>query len=267
MAKLFLLRHSKSNWNTQKRFAGWGNNPLSQEGRVQAKEISPIITREKIDVIYCNTLVRCLETVIRIFEDIPDKYPVFFYIDGGKMQTWGAYAQQPGDVPIYTSEKLNERFYGKLQGRPHEEVKKEVGDEQVQLWRRSYDQRPPGGESMKDTYKRVMPFFNKHILRNLKEGKNVLVVASGNSLRSIVKYLENMPDKDTVSFELPFGALVTYQFENGKFKPITETLYCLIFSVKNLKIIIQRGVSKTLSSILDYFLLYYLDYCFLVLKA
>ncbi len=219
MPKLLLLRHSKSNWNTQKRFAGWGNNPLSQEGILQAKEISPIIAAEKIDVIYCNSLIRCLETVIRIFENIPGKYPVFSYIDGGQMQKWGAYTQQPGDVPIYVSEKLNERYYGKLQGVPHEEIIKQVGEEQVKSWRRSYDQRPPGGESMKDTYKRVMPFFNNHILKNLKEGKNVLVVASGNSLRSIVKHLENMPDKDTVNFEIPFGALVQYEC-NGEFKKL-----------------------------------------------
>lgn len=217
MAKLFLLRHSKSNWNTQKRSAGWGNNPLSEEGRIQAKEMAPIIAKEKIDVIYSNALIRCLETVIRIFENIPGKYPVFSYIDGGKMQEWGKYTEQPGDVSILVTEKLNERYYGELQGVPHEEIKKKVGEEQFHLWRRSYDQRPPGGESMKDTYERVMPFFNDHVLKNLQEGKNVMIVASGNSLRSIVKHLESMPDEETVNFELPFGAFVQYEFLNDKF--------------------------------------------------
>ncbi|MBX4200882.1 histidine phosphatase family protein [Candidatus Parcubacteria bacterium] len=217
MATLFLLRHLKSNWNTQKRFAGWGNNPLSSEGIAQAKEISPKVASEKIDVIYSNALVRCLETVTRIFENIPDRFPVFSYIDGGKMEEWGTYEEHPGDVPIYVTEILNERYYGKLQGRPHEDLKKEVGEEQVQMWRRSYDQQPPGGESMKDTYERVMPFFNDHVMENLKGGKNVLIVASGNSLRSIVKHLENMPDEDTVNFELPFGAFVKYDFDGSKF--------------------------------------------------
>ena len=220
MATLFLLRHLKSNWNTQKRFAGWGNNPLSAEGRQQAKEIGPRVASEKIDVIYSNALVRCLETVTRIFEDIPDRYPVFSYIDGGKMEEWGGYEKHPGDVPIYVTEILNERYYGKLQGRPHEDLKKEVGEEQVQMWRRSYDQRPPEGESMEDTYKRVMPFFNDYVMKNLEDGKNVLIVASGNSLRSIVKHLENMPDEDTVNFELPFGAFVKYEFEGGKFSKL-----------------------------------------------
>src|SRR3989344_676502 len=220
MSKLFLLRHSKSNWNTQKRFAGWGNNPLSSEGIAQTKEIAPKIAKEKIDVMYSNGLVRCLETVTRIFEHIPGKYPVFSYIDGGKMQEWGKYTAQPGDVTVYVSDALNERYYGDLQGVPHEEVRKQVGEEQVHLWRRSYDQRPPGGESMKDTYERVMPFFKKHILKNLQEGKNVLVVASGNSLRSMVKHLENMPDEETVNFELPFGAFVAYEFDGGNFKKV-----------------------------------------------
>jgi 2,3-bisphosphoglycerate-dependent phosphoglycerate mutase len=217
MATLFLLRHLKSNWNTQKRFAGWGNNPLSAEGRAQAREIAPMVAGESIDVIYSNTLVRCLETVTRIFEYIPDRYPVFSSLDGGRMEEWGSYEKHSGDVPIYVTEILNERYYGKLQGRPHEDVKKEVGEEQVQMWRRSYDQRPPGGESMEDTYKRVMPFFENKVTKDLQESKNVLIVASGNSLRSIVKHLENMPDVDTVNFELPFGAFVKYEFDSGKF--------------------------------------------------
>jgi len=220
MAKLFLLRHSKSNWNTQKRFAGWGNNPLSVEGVKQAKEIVGKIASEKIDVIYCNALMRCLETVTRIFEDIPGKYPVFSYIDGGKMQEWGRYTPQAGDVPIYVSEKLNERYYGDLQGVPHEEMIAKYGNEQVQLWRRSYDQRPPGGESMKDTFERVLPFFEEYILKNLKEDKNVLVVASHNSLRAIVKHIEHISDEDVAKLELPFGALVTYEFTDGKFTPV-----------------------------------------------
>jgi 2,3-bisphosphoglycerate-dependent phosphoglycerate mutase len=213
MSKLFLLRHLKSNWNTQKRFAGWANNPLSAEGREQVKDIVPIIARETIDVAYSNELVRCLETVVRVFEHIPDRFPVFSYIDGGKMQEWGTYAPQPGDLPVYVSQALNERYYGQLQGMSHKDMVEKYGEEQVHLWRRSYDQRPPGGESMKDTYERVIPFFEKHIQENLKQGKNVLVIASGNSLRSVVKHLEHMRDEDTVNFELPFGALVTYEYD------------------------------------------------------
>ncbi len=217
MAKLFLLRHFKSHWNEQKRFAGWGDNALSQEGILQAKETAPIIAKETIDLVYCNQLVRCLETVTRIFEHIPNKYPIFSHIDGGKMQRWGRYTQQEGDVPIYVSEKINERCYGDLQGIFHKDMKEKVGEEQVQIWRRSYDQRPPGGESMKDTYKRVMPFFKKNIEAELKNGKNVLIVASHNSLRAIVKYLENISDKDIFQTELPYGALTQYEFLNGKF--------------------------------------------------
>lgn len=218
MAKLFLLRHLKSQWNKDDRFAGWVDNPLSDEGRAQVAGIADQLRNQKIDVAYSNALIRCTETVLRVFESIQDKYPLFIHIDGGKMQKWGNFeGLNMGEIPFYVTEKLNERYYGNMQGLNKAQIKQKLGEEAVRLWHRGYSGRPPGGESLQDTYKRVLPFFKKHIAKDLAMGKNVLVVASGNSLRSIVKYIENIADEDIVNRELPFGALVEYEFEDGKF--------------------------------------------------
>jgi len=218
MATLYLLRHLKSQWNKDNRFAGWVDNPLSDEGRSQAKEIANQLVNQQVDVVYSNALIRCTETILRVYENIPGKYPLFIHTDGGGMQEWGNFeGLGQGDVPVYVSEKLNERYYGKIQGLNKDEIKKNFGEEMVQAWRRGYNDAPPGGESMKDTYDRAVPFFEKHIVKELKYGKNVLIVASHNSLRAIVKYIENIEDAAVANLELPFGSFSSYGFDNGKF--------------------------------------------------
>ena len=221
MATLFLLRHLKSQWNKDNRFTGWVDNPLSDEGMGQAKEIAAKVEAKKIDVVYSNVLVRCTETVVRVFENIPGVYPLFVHMDGGKMQSWGNFEGfGKGDMSVYVSEKLNERYYGKIQGLNKAETIKKYGEQLVHLWRRGYNDKPPGGESLKDVYKRAVPFFKKYIEKDLAAGKNVIVVASHNSLRALVKYMENVSDADIVNVELPFGALVEYEFEAGKFSKL-----------------------------------------------
>ena len=113
---------------------------------------------------------------------------------------------------------LDERNYGKLQGLNKEDSKKQFGAEQVHLWRRSWDVAPPEGESLKDVYQRTIPFFKKHIESDLKEGKNVLVVASHNSLRAIVKYLEKVSSEKIIDLEIPYAGILTYDFNNGIYK-------------------------------------------------
>jgi len=217
MVKLFLLRHSKSQWNLDKEFAGWVDNPLSKEGILAVKGIAGKLINEKIDVVYTSSLIRNKETVLRIFENFPNKYPLFIHLDGGNMEKWGNFTDMnQDDVPVYVSQNLNERYYGKLQGLNKDETAKKYGQELVHLWRRGFKEKPPGGESLKDVYKRAVPFFKKYIERDLTDGKNVLVVASHNSLRAIVKYIENISDKDIRDVELPFGGLVNYKFESGK---------------------------------------------------
>jgi 2,3-bisphosphoglycerate-dependent phosphoglycerate mutase len=211
------LRHLKSQWNKDNRFAGWVDNPLSDEGRAQAAEIANILQREKIDVAYTSPLIRNQETALRIFETFKDIYPIFLHLDGGKMQTWAHFEGGGNYLPVYVSEKLNERYYGNIQGLNKEEIARKYGERVVRGWRRGFSNKPPGGESLEDTYKRVLPFFKKYIAKDLTDGKNVLVVTSGNSLRAVVKYIANMSDEDMMNFELPFGALTKYEFDGKNF--------------------------------------------------
>lgn len=226
MAKLFLLRHLKSQWNQDKEFAGWVDNPLSKEGILSAKEVAEKLEKtcaeqgRSIDVIYTSPLIRNMETVLRVFENIPGKYPLFLHLNDGKMSRWGNYTDlNKNDVPTYVSESLNERYYGKLQGLNKDEVTKKYGEDLVHLWRRGFNKRPPGGESLRDVYKRTAPFFKKYVEKDLAAGKDILVVASHNSLRAVVKYIENISDENIINIELAFGELRQYEFDpkTGKF--------------------------------------------------
>lgn len=223
MSKLFLLRHLKSQWNQDNRFAGWVDNPLSREGILAAKEISDKLADVKIDVVYTSPLIRNKETVLRVFENLAlsgaeefqNKYPLFIHLDGGRMQKWGNFKGGGNYVPVYVCENLNERYYGKLQGLNKDEVIQKYGGQQVRLWRRGFEDAPPGGESLKNIYKRAVSFFKKYIDKDLVSGKNVLVVASHNSLRVIVKYIEDIYNKDIADVELAFGSLLKYEFSGG----------------------------------------------------
>jgi 2,3-bisphosphoglycerate-dependent phosphoglycerate mutase len=217
MAKLFLLRHLKSQWNKDERFSGWADNPLSHEGREQAAEISRLFNVESVDKVYTSPLARNMETVLRVFEH-SERYPFFTHIDGGKMQRWGNHQGSGHCATVYVSEKLNERYYGKIQGMSHDDAIMRYGVEKVQAWRRGWNIRPPEGESLKDVYKRVVPFFKRHIETDLKTQHNVLIVASHNSLRALIKYIENISDSEIAKRELPFGNLLAYTCDiRGKF--------------------------------------------------
>jgi 2,3-bisphosphoglycerate-dependent phosphoglycerate mutase len=216
MSKLILLRHLKSQWNLENRFAGWTDNPLAKGEFKKAKNIAKKIFKFKIDKIYSSPLFRNTETVARIFDYVYRKYPFFIHLDGGKMQKWGNYLDiSKNDVPVYVTEKLNERYYGKLQGLNKKETMRKYGEEQVRLWRRSYDVAPPGGESLRDVIKRTTPFYKKYIKKDLKKGKNILVVASHNALRAIIKYIEKISDKDIINVEVPFAGLIRYDFDRS----------------------------------------------------
>jgi 2,3-bisphosphoglycerate-dependent phosphoglycerate mutase len=218
MAKLFLQRHLKSQWNLENRYAGWVDNPLSDEGLAMADGVAELLKGEKFDVVFTSPLSRNQQTTLEILKRLEQK-PLFMHIDGGKRQEWGTFEGGNGTcLPAYVSEKLNERYYGKLQGLNKEESKKTFGEDQVKLWRRSYDVAPPEGESLKDTLERVLPFYQEKIEPLLKEGKNVLIVSSGNTLRSIVKYAENISDEKIIDFEIPFGGLIKYEFDNGVYR-------------------------------------------------
>ncbi|MFA5878191.1 MAG: histidine phosphatase family protein [Candidatus Staskawiczbacteria bacterium] len=215
MAKLFLLRHIKSQWNKENRFAGWSDGPLDEDEFYEAKFLADKIFKKfKIDKIYCSRLFRNMDTVARMLEYGTDKYPMFLHLDGGRMQKWGSYLDgNEAAVPVLVSERLNERYYGKLQGMNKEEAAKKYGEKTVHLWRRSYNVAPPKGESLRAVFKRVVPFYNQYIAKDLKNGKNVLVVASHNSLRTIVKNIEKIPDSKIIDLEIPYAGLFSYDFD------------------------------------------------------
>ncbi len=216
MAKLFLLRHIKSQWNKENRFTGWTDDPLDEDEVYDAKILADkTINRYKINKIYCSVLFRNMDTIARMFE-YSKEYPTFCHLDSGKMQKWGKYIYSgDDDIQVAVSEKLNERHYGKLQGMNKEVAMAEYGKDLVHLWRRSYNIAPPGGESLKDVVRRAIPFYKKYIERDLRNGNNVLVVASHNPLRAIVKYLEKIPDKKIINLEIPYAGLFMYDLDVG----------------------------------------------------
>jgi 2,3-bisphosphoglycerate-dependent phosphoglycerate mutase len=192
MPKLILLRHLKSQWNKENKFTGWADVPLSDEGIDSAPEIAAKLKNMTIDRVYTSPLQRNKKTVSLILDNLGKK-----------------------DLPVIVDEALNERNYGKLQGMDKEMAKREFGDEQIHLWRRSWTEAPPEGESLQDVYLRTTPFFQKYIERDMGEEKNVLVVASHNSLRAIIKYLEKIPDEKIIDLEIPYAGLRIYDFGKG----------------------------------------------------
>lgn len=214
MAKLILLRHLKSQWNEDNRFAGWTDGPIAKMESVKAIELASQIFENEIDVVYTSPLFRNQDTVARIFEAVDEKYPFFIHLDKGKMRKWGNFTDiSESDVPCFVSENLNERYYGKLQGLNKDQVAKKYGEHMVHIWRRGFNLRPPGGESEKNVFERVVPFYKKYIEKDLRRKKNVLVVASHNSLRAIVKYIENISDEDIIEVEFPFAGILEYNFD------------------------------------------------------
>lgn len=193
MAQLILLRHLQSQWNLENKFTGWTDVPLSKEGIASAEEVAIKLQGLKIDKVYTSPLIRNKETAFLILKQL------------GK-----------NDLPIIIDRALDERNYGKLQGLNKDEVKKQYGEERVRLWRRSWDQAPPEGESLKDVFERAVGFFQKTIEKDLEKGNNVLVVASHNSLRAVIKYIENIPDDDIINLEVPYGGILEYEYDNIK---------------------------------------------------
>ncbi len=194
MPKLILLRHLQSEWNKENRFTGWTDVPLSKKGIESAKEVAGKLIGFKTDKVYTSPLSRNKETVSLILENLGLK-----------------------NIPVIIDKALNERNYGKLQGLNKDEVKAKYGEEQVKLWRRSWEQAPPGGESLKDVFNRVIPFYKKYIEKDLKQGKNVLVVASHNSLRALVKHIEKISDKEIINLEISTGELKEYDSNNKEY--------------------------------------------------
>ena len=193
--KLILVRHGQSTWNAANLFTGWENVELSEKGILEAKKAAEELSKFNFDSVFTSELTRAQKTAEIIIE--------------GNSHT------KPKSI-IYDM-RLNERHYGDLQGMNKDDARKDFGEEQVHIWRRSFEIPPPNGESLKMTAERTLPCFDELILPELKMNKNVLVSAHGNSLRSIVMRLENIDENSIVKLEIPTGVPRIYLFENDTF--------------------------------------------------
>ena len=190
MPDLLLMRHGQSVYNLENRFTGWVDVPLSNNGIEEAKKAAILLKDFKIDIAYTSKLKRAIDTLQIILD-----------------------SRKTDPIPVIENETLNERNYGDLQGLNKAEVAKQYGDEQVLIWRRSYDVTPPGGESLKNTAARAIPYFRSVICADLSHGSNVLVVAHGNSLRAIVKDLEGISDDDIMHLNIDTGKIYFYRLD------------------------------------------------------
>ena len=225
MIKLVLVRHGQSQWNLENRFTGWTDVELSEQGVKEAKEAGKVLKEKgfEFDVAYTSVLKRANDTLNYILEELGEK-----------------------DIPIKKSWRLNERHYGALQGLNKDETREKYGAEQVLLWRRSTDVKPPElsedderypgndpkyselpkedlpkTENLIDTINRVMVYWNSDIKKDLQEGKRVIIAAHGNSLRGLIKYLDNMTDEEIIKLEIETGNPICYELDDD-LKPITH---------------------------------------------
>jgi len=190
MSKLVIVRHGQSEWNAQNRFTGWVDVELAPKGIEEAKKAGEKLKGYSFDKAFTSALKRAQNTLSTILE-----------VTG---QT---------DLEVVKNEALNERMYGDLQGMNKDEAREQFGEEQVHIWRRSYDSPPPGGESLKGTADRVLPYFEKVIVPELKAGKDIIIAAHGNSLRALIMHLEQLSPDEILKTEVPTGQPRLYELD------------------------------------------------------
>ena len=193
---LILVRHGQSEWNEQNLFTGWKDPGLTELGIKEAKNAGSLISDKGIqfDEMFTSMLIRAQDTGAIILDSINQQ-----------------------DIPITKNQALNERNYGSLAGLNKDDARKKWGEEQVHIWRRSFDIPPPEGESLKDTAERVLPYFHEYIMPKVIQGLSILVAAHGNSLRALIMELDLISSEDIVKLEIPTGAPIQYEFnQNGE---------------------------------------------------
>ena len=188
---LVLVRHGQSEWNAKNLFTGWKDPELTDQGLAEAKNAGKLILDESIqfDFMYTSMLSRAQKTGDIILGVLNHK-----------------------EIPIVKNEALNERDYGSLAGLNKDDARKKWGEEQVHIWRRSFDIPPPDGESLKDTADRVLPYFEAEIMPKVISGSSILIAAHGNSLRALIMKLDSISSEDIVKLEIPTGAPIQYEF-------------------------------------------------------
>ncbi|MBN1175097.1 2,3-bisphosphoglycerate-dependent phosphoglycerate mutase [Candidatus Woesearchaeota archaeon] len=218
MSYLILVRHGESRWNLANKFTGWVDVPLSEIGVHEALITAERLNNINLDVAFTSKLIRAHETLGLILAH-QQKTGIFLHTSK-RRNIWSKHSKgvdfDETELPIYSSDKINERYYGALQGLNKDDARLKWGKEKVFQWRRSYDIRPPSGESLKDVVKRAVPYFQKHIMPEVRRHKNVIVAAHGNSLRAIIKYIDNISDEDIPHLELQTGKPIIYEYDGGQ---------------------------------------------------
>ena len=215
MSKLVLVRHGQSQWNLENRFTGWVDVPLSSYRINEAVTAGQQLKDMRFNSIFVSHMLRAIQTLHYILlESTDERTPIIYHEDSRIREREKHEGDISKELPVYQYVDLAERFYGNLQGLNKDETREKYGKEQVHLWRRSYDINPPDGESLKNTAERTIPCYKKYILPHLEADETVLVVAHGNSLRSIIMYIEQISEQDIPHVEIPTGIPLMYEFDD-----------------------------------------------------
>jgi 2,3-bisphosphoglycerate-dependent phosphoglycerate mutase len=190
MSKLVIVRHGQSEWNAQNRFTGWVDVELAPKGVEEARAAGDKLKGYRFDKGFTSALKRAQNTLTNILEVIGQS-----------------------SLDVTKDEALNERMYGDIQGMDKDEARAQFGEEQVLIWRRSFDIPPPGGESLKDTAARVIPYFEKVIAPELRAGNDIIIAAHGNSLRALIMHLEQLSPEEILKTEVPTGQPRLYELD------------------------------------------------------
>jgi 2,3-bisphosphoglycerate-dependent phosphoglycerate mutase len=217
MSQLILIRHGQSIWNQKNLFTGWVDVPLSAQGIEEALAAGKQLAEQPIEKVFVSTLMRAQQTATIAMSQHSSKKAAILQHDNDWTKSHSDETNQD-TIPVYSDERLNERYYGQLQGMDKDQARAKYGEEQVHIWRRSYDVPPPEGESLEMTAARTLPCFDERIVPALEQEQgSILVSAHGNSLRSIIMKIEGLSSEEILSVEVPTGTPMFYEFDKGKF--------------------------------------------------
>lgn len=222
MSNLVLVRHGESRWNLCNRFTGWIDVPLSENGIREAQACAQHCKAFDFSAAFTSKLARAHLTLFIILAS-QNRTGVIQHEHDAKYYRWIKRSNNcgEGDLPVYESSALNERYYGALQGLDKNAAEKKYGKEKVFAWRRDYRARPPGGETLHETFERVWPYVRRHVLPRLKRGEDILFVGHGNTMRSIIRHLDKLPEDEAPFLDLPHGIPIVYRFTRGTWKHVS----------------------------------------------
>jgi 2,3-bisphosphoglycerate-dependent phosphoglycerate mutase len=222
MNQLILMRHGQSSWNMHHRFTGWVDVPLTAKGISEAQEASLVLNKYSIDRVFVSTLIRSQMSALIALSNQSEKIPVIQH-EAQPQKDWSECYDEEAKkniIPVHTAWELNERYYGRLQGLNKQETINRYGHDLVQTWRRSYQGAPPAGESLEDTAKRTIPFFQTVIEPFLQQNQTIFICAHGNSLRALTMHLEGISELQIIELEIETGRPIIYNYQDGIYNKI-----------------------------------------------